>query len=214
MNYATHYALLISRAKDRTLHGYSERHHVVPRCLGGDDSPDNVVRLTAEEHFVAHQILVKIHPLDHRIAHAAAMMANTRPTNKFYGWLRRKYSEARRTEMLGKKMPPRTAEHSAKLGRKGHKRCVGRVLSPETRAKIGSANRGRKLTPEHRQKLTAALIGNQRTRGLEHSAESRAKMSSAHRGIPKSPEHRAKIAAARVAYWKRLREGERSVVVR
>lgn len=34
-----------------------ERHHILPRCLGGDDSPENMINLTYREHFIAHLML-------------------------------------------------------------------------------------------------------------------------------------------------------------
>jgi len=95
MNYQKHYNRLIERARNRKLEGYKERHHIVPRCLGGDDSKENLVDLTPEEHYVAHQLLVRIHPNNGRLVHAALMMVavgNTSRKNKLYGWLRRKVS--------------------------------------------------------------------------------------------------------------------------
>lgn len=62
MNYQKHYELLIERAKSRTLAGYFERHHIIPKCMGGSDEPENIANLAPEEHFVAHQLLVKIYP--------------------------------------------------------------------------------------------------------------------------------------------------------
>lgn len=47
MNYAAHYERLIERAKNRVLEGYRERHHILPRCMGGTNAPDNLVDLTA-----------------------------------------------------------------------------------------------------------------------------------------------------------------------
>lgn len=63
MNYVAQYLKLIERARNRILDGYKERHRVKPRCLGGDDVQENLVYLTPEEHYVAHQLLVKIYPL-------------------------------------------------------------------------------------------------------------------------------------------------------
>jgi hypothetical protein len=37
-----------------------ERHHIVPRCLGGSNKSDNIVRLTDREHYICHQLLVKM----------------------------------------------------------------------------------------------------------------------------------------------------------
>lgn len=40
---------------------YKEKHHILPKCLGGNDSPENLVRLTARQHYLAHWLLYKIH---------------------------------------------------------------------------------------------------------------------------------------------------------
>ena len=91
MNYAKIYESLIERGKNRICTGYTEKHHIVPRCLGGSDNKDNIVVLTPEEHYVAHQLLVKMYPGNHRIAKAASMMIVNRPSNKLYGWLRKRH---------------------------------------------------------------------------------------------------------------------------
>jgi hypothetical protein len=62
MNYFLAYQRLIAKAKARVcLHGYVERHHILPRALGGNDDSSNLVALSAREHFVAHVLLAKIH---------------------------------------------------------------------------------------------------------------------------------------------------------
>jgi len=94
MNYKRHYDKLIAKARNRILEGYTETHHIVPRCIGGNDDSDNLVELTPEEHYVAHQLLVKIYPENHRLAKAAMMMTAQRPSNKVYGWLRKRYAKA------------------------------------------------------------------------------------------------------------------------
>jgi len=40
---------------------YYERHHIIPRSLGGLDIKENIVLLTGREHFEAHQFLVKMY---------------------------------------------------------------------------------------------------------------------------------------------------------
>ena len=57
MNYSNHYRTLMLRAIDRETHGYVERHHVIPKCLGGEHGPQ--VYLYPEEHYVAHQLLMR-----------------------------------------------------------------------------------------------------------------------------------------------------------
>ena len=82
MDYHAHYDKLIERAQGRLLECYTERHHIIPRCMDGSDDSENLVDLTAEEHYVAHQLLVKMHPDNHSLIYAANMMGGTRKNNK------------------------------------------------------------------------------------------------------------------------------------
>lgn len=102
MNYQKIYDDLIGRAKCRALEGYTEIHHIIPRCMGGTDDLENLVSLTPEEHYVAHQLLVKIHPNNDSLIYAACMMVPNRPNNKLYGWLRRRLSKTRSEQQTGK----------------------------------------------------------------------------------------------------------------
>lgn len=94
MDYQKIYNSLIDRARHRCLESYTENHHIVPRCMGGSDKQINLVSLTAEEHYLAHQLLVKIYPDNHMLAKAATMMIAQRPSNKLYGWVRRRHAKA------------------------------------------------------------------------------------------------------------------------
>ena len=96
MNYKLHYDTLIYRAHDRDIDGYVESHHIIPKCMGGTNDITNLVNLTPEEHFVAHQLLVKMFPNNYGLVKAANMMAvdseNNKRNNKLYGWLRKRLS--------------------------------------------------------------------------------------------------------------------------
>jgi hypothetical protein len=62
MDWSRHYDALMARARGRDLVGYSERHHILPKCMGGTNAKGNLVRLTAKEHFIAHKMLVRMNP--------------------------------------------------------------------------------------------------------------------------------------------------------
>jgi len=62
MNYQNIYNNLVKKAQNRELDGYVEKHHIVPKCIGGDNTESNIVCLSAKEHFIAHKLLVRIHP--------------------------------------------------------------------------------------------------------------------------------------------------------
>lgn len=59
MNYLKIYDSIIINCKNRYLNEsiYCEKHHVLPKCLGGNDAADNIVKVTAKEHFVLHHLL-------------------------------------------------------------------------------------------------------------------------------------------------------------
>jgi hypothetical protein len=58
--YTNCYYRIIHRGQSRTLEGYSERHHIIPKSLGGLDDKSNLVDLTAREHFICHLLLRKM----------------------------------------------------------------------------------------------------------------------------------------------------------
>ncbi len=45
-----------------------EFHHILPKCLGGEDSKENLIPLTPREHYLAHLTLWKIYPHENGIA--------------------------------------------------------------------------------------------------------------------------------------------------
>ena len=100
MDYLRIYNNLINNRKENpVLIGYTERHHIIPRSLGGSDDPLNLVRLTAREHFIAHILLHKIHKID-KTAYALFMMqmkcSDSRAfvkTSRMYEWARKEFSK-------------------------------------------------------------------------------------------------------------------------
>lgn len=186
MNYEKHYNSLMNKTKNRLLESYVEKHHIIPRCMNGTNDKDNLVTLTPEEHYVAHQLLVKIYPNSPKLIYAAKMMTiGENRNNKLYGWLRRKFSVIHSDVMKGKpnwnkggklseatiqKMrKPKSAKHKQKLSevKKGKKR---QPLSDEWKKNISEGNKGKKLTEEHKQKISLA------NKGKPKSEETKQKM--------------------------------------
>ena len=60
--YTRWYNQIIEQAKVRALtnDNNTETHHVVPKSLGGSNVKDNLIVLTAREHFVCHWLLTKM----------------------------------------------------------------------------------------------------------------------------------------------------------
>ena len=60
MNYMKLYDDLILSRKNRILGDEKYHiHHILPKSLGGDDSQDNLIKLTLKEHYIAHCLLWK-----------------------------------------------------------------------------------------------------------------------------------------------------------
>lgn len=97
--YKKYYDELIIKAQNRSLENcYVESHHIIPKCLGGDNAKTNLVELTAREHYVAHLLLVKIYPNEYKLVIAANMMScfsefnSERIKNRQYSWIKEKLS--------------------------------------------------------------------------------------------------------------------------
>lgn len=95
------YTNIVNGAKQRALLDcYIERHHVVPKSLGGSNNSDNLVNLTAREHFICHMLLVKFTSgkSKQKMAWALWRLANPRKgcnkiKSKQYDIARRAFSE-------------------------------------------------------------------------------------------------------------------------
>lgn len=175
MNYQKLYDALIERASHRVLVGYSESHHVVPVCMGGGHEAANLVRLTPEEHFLAHKLLAKIHPDNWKVAFALLAMSRNnrgmRPTMRLFGWTRRRVATALSQSRIGKK-------HSESARLKSGANKKGRKLSEQHKAKISAGNKGKPKSAEHNAKVSAALKGRSDIGmyGKRHSEETKAKI--------------------------------------
>lgn len=111
MKYETWYSELISRAVARgwtrnTSPLYVECHHILPRSLGGDDSPSNLVYLTAREHYVAHLLLCRFGDTNQkeRMLHAMqrfmySMRDRSHIKSRTYGYIKERISQLKSQKM-------------------------------------------------------------------------------------------------------------------
>jgi hypothetical protein len=155
MNYQRHYNLLIEKHGLKSKpNGYSEKHHIVPRCLGGSDDESNLIYLSAEAHYVAHQLLVKMNPNHYGIAYAALLM--TRSTsqvarnNKLYGWLKSRFSKECSINTIKRFSVKENHPCFSKFG-SDHPR-FGKRHSEEAKAKIGLTHKGKIKSDESKRK--------------------------------------------------------------
>ena len=177
---------------------YYERHHIIPHSMGGKNDSENLVLLTAKEHFVGHHLLAKM--LGSKMSYAFWMMCTSKagsntqeryvPSARVYEEAKKRHSETLSASRKGKK---HSAETKAKMSAsmKGIKRspeaCLnmskskkGITISPEHRAKISARHKGKIVSDETKAKLFAAY----KNRSPEEKARISAKLSAARKGVP------------------------------
>jgi hypothetical protein len=212
MDYQAHYNRLVERAKNRTVEGYVERHHILPRCMGGTNDKANIVPLTPEEHYVAHQLLVKIYPCVGGLVAAIKYMSDNTyagntgkkvRNNKMYGWLRKKVSKYLSELTRGKKQSP---EHVAK--RINAIITSGILKKPLSEQHIASLKMGKLKEREKRIALGLA----HHNAGRKHTIEQDEKFRVVMCGRKQSPEHKTKRLAAMVATKLAKRESRGNII--
>lgn len=62
--------ILNTRGRFACLDGYHERHHIIPKCMNGSNSKDNLIDLYAREHFIAHKLLAEENPQNYQLKYA------------------------------------------------------------------------------------------------------------------------------------------------
>lgn len=174
MNYLKIYNdLIVSRKKKTSESNYHELHHIIPRYMKGTDENENLVKLTAREHFLAHWLLWKIYN-DRKSALAFSMMKRGKnrkiTSSREYAAIRESLSISQKgsgNHMYGKTL---SKDHLSKFNRKGA------ILSEETKQKIGNGNRGKRHTEETKRKISFSQLGNKKALGHTVSEESREKI--------------------------------------
>jgi hypothetical protein len=186
MNYQWHYDQLMITRKDRIPEKgqYYERHHIIPKSLGGDNSPENLVILTAREHFIAHWLLWLLHR-NRKTACAFWSMCRSGSKNSGRITSSKMYAIAKEASSItmsefrkGKKMSDEFKSNMSTL-KKGNTNRLGKTTSIETRKKQSDAKKGKIFTTEHRENIGKSQKNIPKI-GLI--------------GVPKSEEHKEKIS--------------------
>jgi len=176
MNYKKQYELLIStrlklhqeRIYNKKQGAYYEKHHILPKCIGGDNSPTNLLLLTSREHFIAHLLLWKIHGGKLFYAIWLMMQRNTSCckdvtiTSRRFAYLREEQKRLNRKTgkdhwNYGKHHTIKSKQkmREAKLGKPSSRKGIR--LTEKTKEKIRIANVNKKLSAAHKQNISNAL---------------------------------------------------------
>ena len=180
MNHKETYNRIIENRKQNPLSKdeYGEKHHIVPKsiCPLLKNTKSNIVRLTAQEHFLCHYHLWKYYRDElcdekwakkmclafNRMKHQLMKCDDIEMMSQLYAEARKDLSEA----------------------------CKGRKLSEKTRKKMSESHKGRKLSEETRKELSEA------NKGKHRSEETCRKISELHKGRKLSEETKQKMSVA------------------
>ena len=169
MNYRKVYNALIEKAQKRIIcNEYQEIHHILPKSMGGSNNADNLVSLTAREHFIAHVLLAHIH--DNNQMSSALIIMKGRKNGYFNS----------RLYEIGRKKKSKSIV--------GNQYAKGLVVSDHAKLAVIESNKRRIRTVAMEEKCTFA--------GKTHSDEHKAYMSQIMKNRVFSDETRQKMKDA------------------
>lgn len=201
---------------------YHERHHILPKCMGGSNEEKNLIDLYAREHFEAHRLLALENPNVRGLQLAWTCMAF--PMNKYEKRQQispEEYEEAKRViskVMSGRKLSDETKRKlsASKIGKPCYEKArlrasevhKGVPFSDEHKRKLSESLKGRVFSDEHRANISKGKTGKPITNaqrvalaivsgmnvGRKHSEETKAKMSAAQKGKVVSEESKKKMS--------------------
>lgn len=114
---------------------YTERHHIIPKCLGGENISTNYVLLTAREHIIAHMLLACIYPDNADLIFAVTKMFSIGKTKRLEG-----------IERVSTRLLSIFKEEQSRIQ-------LGKVLTDTHKKNLSSSHLGIKLSEETKEKL-------------------------------------------------------------
>ena len=174
MNYEKIYNQIIERAKNRILVGYKETHHIIPRCMDGTNKKDNLVDLTAREHFVCHLLLTRIYPNHKGLRLAVWNMCNAKrryqgrykPNSRLYEMIRTEYREHIKGEnhpSYGRKNSDEVKQKMSEIAKKRFQNkpgtFKGRTHSEDNRKKLSNNMKGKTQSNHQKDRVKESLTG-------------------------------------------------------
>lgn len=220
--YTKIYYSLINRAKIRVLpiDTYKEKHHIIPQSFfksksktgwinGDHNAIENLVYLTAREHFICHLLLVRMtkNNAHLKMTYALKRFVYAKKHKQFinsrlYEYIRQVNSNAMKGRPCSQetrekirqgnlnRLPP-SEETRRKLSEAAKRR---KGFTPEGLQNVINAHKGKPVSDETKQKLRNARQRQVERQGGTMTAAAREKLSKAAKGRILSDDHKQKIA--------------------
>jgi hypothetical protein len=174
--YTKLYYKITSNAKQRITDGYTELHHIIPQSMGGSNDKENLVDLTAREHFICHWLLIKMTEGEDRSKMLYAlngMKAENRYQQRYHTKITARVYEKYRIE--------HAENHSKRMkGRKAWNKGIPQTEEHKEKNRQAALQRA----PKSEETITK---WKESRAGYTHSEETRQKQSLASKGKPKGP---------------------------
>jgi len=139
---------------------YVEKHHIIPKSMGGSNNENNIVKLIPRAHYLAHYMLWKAHK-NKKMSYAFYIM-NTALKNKsnisvryFNGRLYEKISIEFK-KLIKKRI---VSLETRKRMSESHRNQMHQPKSAEIKLRISNSLSGRTLSEEHRKNISISNSG-------------------------------------------------------
>jgi hypothetical protein len=164
--------------------GYFEKHHIIPKSLGGSNAKSNIVKLTAREHFLCHRLLTKFtegiakrkmwFALNFMLSANKNHQRDIVVTSRTYSVIKEKLSQYLSEINLGKKRSDEARLNMSKSRKISHNTPEYRKAAserqsnrtPEHRSNLGAAHKGKTVSSEVKAYLSTISTGDKNPRAL------------------------------------------------
>lgn len=181
--YKRWYFQIIETAKLRVNDTYVEKHHIIPKSLGGSNSIKNLVKLTPKEHYICHKLLPRMLIGEPRKKMIYALYCITHvqnkrqvlryiPSAKIYNQIKEEWKKSIEGRTAHNKGKPMSKEQKEKLRIAN----IGKtyIRNDKYREKMSSAKKGKpilklqgrvsnrkgiKMSAEQKEKIRQSMLG-------------------------------------------------------
>jgi hypothetical protein len=226
--YARWYINIIETRRNRILENtiYTEKHHIIPKSIGGTDLDTNLVVLTYKEHFLCHWILCKAIKKEYKRKAFSALSAMRRNKNQVIhksSWMFDVMKRAVKEAMIGREIHQETIEKNRSIALALHqdpdyikKYKDGMAAAPKKPA----TDKQRKAasititaynkTEKHREDVRRAQTGRKKSEEQKRKQSETMKNGAAafgERNAMADPIHRKKVADSKIGLKAMRKDG-------
>jgi hypothetical protein len=127
--------------------------------MGGGNEQENLVKLSARQHFLAHWLLYKIHRTYelatawHKMCYVGRGQDERKVNSRLFARAKEVRSKILSQRMSGSNNPFYGKRHDPETQERIRQKNIGKVLSSETRRKMSEKRKGVPKTEQHKQKI-------------------------------------------------------------